>query len=91
MKPKIYESDPQTMVDRVTSRAQELISAVTKDFLDIVAGQRINLEGAAPNGRGQGAGTSCCSHRRAIACLTRAGRFNGPARLRSTYNYIKNK
>lgn len=35
MKPKIYESDPHSMVDRVSHRAQELISEVTKNLSDI--------------------------------------------------------
>jgi hypothetical protein len=35
MKPRVYESDPQTIVDRVSVRAQELISAVTKDLCEI--------------------------------------------------------
>ena len=35
MKRKVHESDPQTIVDQVSGRAQKLISAVTKDFSGI--------------------------------------------------------
>jgi hypothetical protein len=47
MKRKVHESDPHTIVDQVSSRAQELISAVTKDFSGISkAGSAAGATGA---------------------------------------------